>query len=274
MLHNHEGKKCTQFGYYLGLSASIVHKLVEWLGSPEKLVEFPAVGGGNTSFQFMQLSDVARMLREDTLQGQNYKILATALLVSSYFEELSRFHYDATLFAETFHLMNVFEKSFNFTSQSPEVVGMIVYKLLYFLKHNPLANAKIGPAIPPKRKDRNVNQQGDQDQQKPVSQKPTSQKKTIHKKKKKRRPILYGQAVGPLGAIFQFSCRPNVRRQLNIKTGKIEYCTMQEVPKGGKLYVGFTTLKIRNKDPHNWIEKHFLKKCLACANQVLNFPTV
>lgn len=274
MLHNHQGK-CANFGYYLSLFASMVHKLAEWLGSPERFSEIPAVRGANTSFQFMPLTDVTRMLNDETLQGQNYKNLAIALLVSSYSQELSAIRYDENLIAETFHLLSVFGKSFNFASQNPEVVGVIVYKLLHFLKHNPLANAKIGPAIPPKRKKRNA-QQGNQTPQKPTSQKKTKKKKTKktnQKKKKKPIPALYGQAVGPLGAIFQFSCTPNVRRQLNMKTGKIDYCTIKEVPKGDKLYVGFTTYKISN-DPHNWIEKHFLKKCLACTNQMVNLPIV
>lgn len=261
MLHNQEqDPKCTKFGYFLSLFASMVHKLAEWLGSPKKFAKISAVGMENTSVQFMKLPDVIKILKaEKSLQGQNYKVLAIALLVSSYYRELSAVCYDENLMADTFHLISVFEKSFNFSSQNPEVVGMIVYKLLQFLKHYPLANAKIGPATPRKRKRRNA-QQGNQVQGK------------NRKRKKKQRPILYGQAVGPLGALFQYSCTPNIRRQLNVKTGKIEYCTIKEIPEGGKLYVGFTTFKIRNKNPHNWIKNHFLKKCLDCTNRAINLP--
>ena len=264
-LHNQgpEGM-CTKFGHCLGLYASMAHKLAEWLGSPALLNDLNLTDAAGSSQFVSSGSRIVRMLKEDYLkQGQNYKLAAVASPISSYFNELNEITLEETLIVETFHLINVFQKSFGYSSHDLLSIGSIFYQLLYFLKHFPFANAKIGPAFPPRR--RNVAQQANTQQTtKQVQRKPARQKKAW----KKRKPILYGQALGPFGAIFEFSCQPNVRRQLNVKTGQIEYCVIKEVQKGEKLFVGFTTFKVRNKNPHNWIKEHFLKKCVNCESQV------
>lgn len=59
----------------------------------------------------------------------------------------------------------------------------------------------------------------------------------------KRRPKSFGFALGPLDSLFSFSCDPNIRRQLNLRSGTIEYVAVKNIRQGEPISLGWQARK-------------------------------
>ena len=131
--------------------------------------------------------------------------------------------------------------------------------MLYFLQHYPLAWTQIGrPGCKP-------------------SSSSTAPPGTQQSTQRKKKPISFGYAIGPLGTLFGNSCTPNVRRQLNLHKGTIEYVAIASIAQGEPLTIGWPSY--RGRERKAWIMKRFLKQCqidncVKCTQPVSQAPAM
>lgn len=94
---------------------------------------------------------------------------------------------------------------------------------------------------------------------------------------RKRRPKSFGFALGPIDGLFSFSCDPNIRRQLNLRSGTIEYVALKDIRQGERLSLGWQARKQEPGVPmyallHDQaMTKRFMKAlvqdCLFCVTK-------
>lgn len=93
----------------------------------------------------------------------------------------------------------------------------------------------------------------------------------------KRRPKSFGFALGPIDSLFSFSCDANIRRQLNLRTGTIEYVAVKNIHQGQKLSLGWQARKqepgvqmhalLHDQAMTNRFMRAQLQDCLFCMNK-------
>lgn len=216
LLGRHSLNKCANYCFRLGTAATLVHQLVELCGGPMHLSHVLSLT--NTARRFPSTNEC--LMQSDV----SVNIKATALLISGYADQLNGMYLApelAHIFTEAIHLSEVLQIEYPEVKQVPDnVVCMFIFQLLRFVSGNPLACAKVGRPGAPERPATNNRPQ-----------------------LRKRRPKSYGFALGMMDSLFSFSCDANIRRQLNLRSGTIEYVAIKDIRQGDYLSISWQARK-------------------------------
>lgn len=139
--NRHSPNLCANFGFRLGTSATLVHRLAELCGGPNGLLSLLALS--QTRNQFPTTGDCAQQAQQVPAN-----IRTVALLTSGYSNLLNSINLTvelANLVPEAIHLAEVLKFEYSQSIPQDEVTfGKFIFQMLRFVSGNPIASAKVG----------------------------------------------------------------------------------------------------------------------------------